>query len=389
MRLSDKLLISLHGAFSSGLPTALCLLATTVSIFTAGTILHVSKAATSFVSQQLSAIGISGVTLYTKEPIQDLTAAIAQISDMQEITEVMPLAMTTGTLRDRESQRSALFMGVGADVTRLYRLTLLHGRSFTPEELAAGESVILVDDQLAEKLYQRTNILGKTVRLSSTKGFLSATVVGVFRSQKQDLESSFGVDIPEIIYLPIKALDDFAGAINTDKIAISCIADADQEQVAAKAAAALTRSTGQRFQYENISGYYTLITEVTDAVGLAILSIGLVAVLVGGLGLMIAMLSAVDRRRQVIGIYMALGAPGSVIVELFLLEGIELCLLGGIAGSGLSLAVMKLLQNMLPLEIQNNVIFAVVAAAGTGGVLFSMLPAIKASRMDPIQALTE
>lgn len=389
MRLSDRLFLSVKSVLTAGLPTVLCVTAITVATFTAGTIFHVSQAANRFVSDQLSRIGIGGVTLYSPEPIRDPDGAAACLAALDGADGIMPFSVTSGVLRGRESRQNAVFMGVNADVTAVYQLEMLHGRGFTPSELAAGEPVILVDDQLAQTLYKRSNILGKQLRLGADSGYIAATVIGVYRSQKQGLESAFGIAIPEIIYLPLNALDDFAGSIVLDKIAVTCLDGVDQDAFGEQAARELTRLTGARFKYENISGYYGLITDVTALTGRAILGIGLVAVLVGGLGLMIAMLSAVDRRRHTIGIYMALGAPAGTVVGLFILEALELCLIGGTAGSLLSLAAMNLLQQMLPIEVRRDVILRVMFWSGISGVFFGILPAVRAARMDPIQALTD
>lgn len=389
MRLADKVFLSLRSAFGAGLPSVLCILAIFVATFTAGTIFHVSRAASGFVEEQLSRIGLGGITVYTAEPIRDLDRVWACLAEIPQVEAVMPLAMTSGTIRSRDEQQSAMFFGVGADVTRVYDLELLCGRSFTPSELAAGESVVLVDDGLAQALYRRINIVGKELRISVQGRFLTARVIGVYRSQKQGLEAAAGVKIPEILYLPLRTLGQLSDGIATDKIAFSCIDGTDPELVAQSAVQMLNRQGEQNFRYENLSDYCQLISDVTDTAGGAILTIGMTAVLVGGLGLMIAMLSAVDRRRQIIGIYMALGTPGSTVIGLLLLESVELCLVGGSLGSILSLVVMQYAAELLPLEIESGVMLFVVLFSGVLGGLFGILPAVRAASMDPIQALTE
>lgn len=121
-----------------------------------------------------------------------------------------------------------------------------------------------------------------------------------------------------------------------------------------------------------------------------IAAIALIALIVGGIGVMNIMLVSVTERTQEIGIRMAVGARQSDILRQFLLEAILLCLIGGILGIALAYGIGQLIA-LSPIDFQliysSTSIIAALACASGIGILFGYLPARNAAQMDPVQAL--
>jgi len=140
---------------------------------------------------------------------------------------------------------------------------------------------------------------------------------------------------------------------------------------------------------ETLEQQMEMISEVTGVLTLIIGSIAAISLLVGGIGVMNIMLVSVTERTREIGIRMALGARRRDILLQFLIEAIVLCLIGGIIGTALGVGgaflVAKLAQ-WPPLISWSTILLAFLFSAGVG-IVFGLLPANKASQLDPIEAL--
>jgi ABC-type antimicrobial peptide transport system permease subunit len=120
-----------------------------------------------------------------------------------------------------------------------------------------------------------------------------------------------------------------------------------------------------------------------------LLSVALISLVVGGVGIMNIMLVSVTERTREIGLRMAVGAKGTDVLRQFLVEAIVLCLIGGAAGLVLGRAGSLLVRQLLhwPVESSIEAIVASILVSASVGVVFGFYPAWKASRLDPIEAL--
>jgi len=147
--------------------------------------------------------------------------------------------------------------------------------------------------------------------------------------------------------------------------------------------------TEGKYMSETMEQQMEMISEVTGVLTMIIGAIAAISLLVGGIGVMNIMLVSVTERTREIGIRMALGARRRDILIQFLIEAIVLCLIGGIIGTLLGVGGACLVAKLAkwpPLISWSTVLLAFFFSAGIG-VIFGLLPANKASLMDPIEAL--
>jgi putative ABC transport system permease protein len=262
------------------------------------------------------------------------------------------------------------------------------GRNFTPAEAAVGARVVVVNEQLATTLFGESDPMDKTLDL----GGVPFKVLGVYHYQASFLS---GGNQPRAI-IPIEAARKHLKANFADiglaviPAANSTRADAIDDVIATmRARHGLRPAVGNDFAiitqdqlfdvYNKIFGAFFLVMVVLSAVGL----------IVGGVGVVAIMMISVTERTREIGVRKALGATRGTILWQFLVEAVTLTGIGAIIGLVLGALVAFLIAKTTPIAASVPPL-AVVAALLTSaftGVLFGMLPAAKASKLDPVTAL--
>jgi putative ABC transport system permease protein len=265
---------------------------------------------------------------------------------------------------------------------------LYPGRNFTAGEAKAGDRVVVINDELAKGLFGESDPLDKTIEIGSEP----FRVLGIYHYKASFLA---GGDNPRAI-VPIEAARKHLGS-SYDDIGIAVIpaasstrADAIDEVIAAmRARHGLRPSADNNFAiitqdqlfdvYNKIFGTFFLVMFVLSAVGL----------IVGGVGVVAIMMISVTERTREIGVRKALGATRGTILFQFLVEAVTLTGVGAVIGLIVGAAVALLIKQTTPVAASVPPL-AVLAALGSScvtGVLFGMLPAARAARLDPVAAL--
>jgi putative ABC transport system permease protein len=285
--------------------------------------------------------------------------------------------------------------GVTANWPQVNPPNMVDGRVFTEQESRSASRVVVINTTAKERLFGDEDALGKEITLNSLSGANRGgpfTVVGVFKDEASFLS---GGERPRII-TSIYALERRLGA-NTRWMGfvIKPHASARQDVTIDDVTSAMRGLRGLRpgresnfviLTQEKLFDVYNKVFGMFFLVMIALSSVGL---LVGGVGVIAIMMISVTERTREIGVRKALGATRGVILWQFLVEAITLTATGAAIGLVVGWAGSLIIRSTTPIasSVPPLAVVAALATSAFTGIVFGMLPALKASRLDPVVAL--
>ena len=268
------------------------------------------------------------------------------------------------------------------------------GRAFEPEEISRGAQVALIGQTVARNLYGGLDPVGQELRIRN----VPFRVVGIMAKKGQ---STWGQDQDDIVFVPLNTARqrvlgrNLANARAVGSIYVK-VRDGESLSVAEEDVKALLRQRhrmqpGQDddFSIRNLADIAATREASARTLALLLAAVAGVSLAVGGIGIMNIMLVSVTERTREIGLRLAVGARQRDILRQFLFEATGLAAIGGAIGVMLGVGAAYLISNAAgwPLLIQPESIVLAVAFSGLVGVFFGWYPALRASRLDPIEAL--
>jgi putative ABC transport system permease protein len=267
------------------------------------------------------------------------------------------------------------------------------GRNLSPMDVRVAAKVVVIGHAIAQKLFFFVDPIGREILVDHR----TYRVVGVFDEKKSAFGGSFDnyVLMPVTTFLNVYGLTDRQGNLRSVNITVRAktpelMNDAiDQTRQILRTQRGVKPGEEDNFDFYNSASLITQFNKMSMGVKLAGFIIGIIALVVAGIGIMNIMLVAVTERTREIGLRKALGARSASIRAQFLLEAVVLCNIGGVVGVlvgfalGNVVAIFTHFQPRIPLE------WAVIGLlfCSAVGIAFGMLPAIRASKLDPIDAL--
>jgi len=309
------------------------------------------------------------------------------------VTAIAPQLRSTVQLVIGGRNATSTAVGVTADYPRVANAEIDTGRMIADADVRSAARVVVVGPSVATKLFGSFDPIGQAVRVNR----VPFTIIGVLESKG----STFGNDNDDLLLVPIStARQRFASAATQgpDDLHVLFVGFDDgidlatakknmvrvlraRNQVPKGEISPFTINTTEEFMKQ--SG---LVTAVFQGVLVAIASISL---LVGGIGIMNIMLVSVTERTREIGLRMALGAKRSDIRNQFLVEAAVLCVIGGLMGLILAAILAPILSSALefPAPVSGVTALGAILFSAFIGLAFGSWPAIRASRLSPIEAL--
>ncbi len=286
-------------------------------------------------------------------------------------------------------------LGVTANWPQVNPPVMVDGRVFTEQESRGAARVVLINTVAAERLFGELDAIDKEIILTSVQGASRGgpfSVIGVFRDEAGFLS---GGDRPRIV-TSVYALDRRLGArVEWMSLVVKPTESARQDLAIDEVTAALRGMRGLRPSRESNFAVVTqekLLDVYNKVVGmffLVMIALSSVGLLVGGVGVVAIMMISVTERTREIGVRKALGATRTVILWQFLVEAITLTASGAGIGLVTGWVISIIVNRATPIHasVPPMAVVAALATSAVTGIVFGMLPALKASRLDPVAAL--
>jgi putative ABC transport system permease protein len=395
---------TLHHAFNSIksqlLRTVLIVLAMSIGVTSVTVLIALSESARSYIVNEFEALGthlvivLPGRTettggappLFGETP-RDLTLDdAASLSRSPYIAAIAPLTIGSAPVTAFGLERETNVFGSTHALLRVRHLSMAQGSFLPKTETDEALSICVIGQTIREQLFANAPALGQWLRINDRR----FRVIGVLASEGQ----SVGVDFDEMVIIPVAS----AQALFDTQSLFRILIEAKSRDAMLKSVDEVKRIIKLRHEGEEditiitqdsvVSAFNKILTALTIAVA----CIGGISLIVAGVLVMNVMLVSVTQRTAEIGLLKALGASQGQVQWLFLAEAMLLSLAGALVGLILGQLVISVIQAVyprFPVELPDWGLLSALGVSILTGLVFGVLPARKAARLDPITALAK
>lgn len=299
------------------------------------------------------------------------------------VENVNPGLMGNAELRANGRVRRSTVFGEGHDFAGAFTMKVQSGSFWTDDDNEQARAQVVLGAKVRHELFPGQNPLGQYLRVGGQR----YRVIGVMEPKGQIL----GLDMDDAVFIPAARAMELFNRPGLMEINVSYRAGADVDEVSRLIAERLIQLHG-REDFTLISQEQALevLSSVLDVITFAVGALGGISLLVGAVGILTIMTMAVTERTAEIGLLRALGARERQVLTLFLGEAMLLSALGGLMGLALGVGIAQGLHLLFPaLPVHTPWLFAVLAelTAITIGLVAGVAPALRAARLDPVEAL--
>jgi putative ABC transport system permease protein len=387
--------VAIDALLANKVKAALTMLGVTIGTTCIVLVVTVTMIGKNYVVAQIEAVGTDLVYAYfpgnhvsrsvaDEISLADLAAARAlpHVVDVAGVHDVGNTAITINGV-----EKSMTLVGVTESFQRIRNLVLVEGRFFDELDMASQSKACLITQDLAKEFNH--DMVGEVIRA----GDLSFTVVGVFRERV----ATFGQSeiTQESVLVPFSLLKYYQGVDYVRTLYVQADSHENVPLVTAELSVMLQsrHREGIAYSVQNLAGILEAARQIARALTIVLLLVGCIVLLISGVGIMNIMLVTVTERTREIGLRKAVGANRREILFQFLIEALLISGLGAVLGILIALSIKVVAEPLVPAQYQVHipisglsVIVAFVVSCSTG-ILFGYLPANRASRLQPTEAL--
>jgi putative ABC transport system permease protein len=379
------------------LRTAMSLLGVAIGVAAVVTLTALGEGARLYVVGQFASIGTNLVILVPGKTEttggmpgmggvpNDLTLedARAILRGVPEIEKAAPMVVGTETVAFLERQRQMGLFGATYEALEVRRLAVASGRFLPPLDWDRGSPVAVLGATAARELFPGRDPLGEIVRVGDWR----MRVIGVLAPRGQQL----GVDMDDVTVVPVATAMKMLNRRSLFRLLLQVRAHTDLDRAKERVLRLITDRHGEEdvtaITQDAVLG---ALTSILGALTLALAGIASVSLAVAGVGIMNVMLVSVSERTREIGLLKALGAGRRQILAAFLAEAVLISSTGGLLGLAIGWLAVRAFVAFYPALPATPPPWAVVAAFSLSvavGAVFGVLPARRATRLDPVAAL--
>ncbi|MGB5297440.1 MAG: ABC transporter permease [Thiogranum sp.] len=307
------------------------------------------------------------------------------LKQLSFVEAVVPFVQGNAEVEAGNRRRRTTIYGAGPQMPEALRMRVNSGAFLPDDDPTAPRALAVLGSKLRQELFAYRNPLGKRITIAGNR----YRIIGVMEPKGQVL----GFDLDDTVYIPAaRALELFnrdtlfeIDVMYRSNVRVDRVVDGIRRTL-------MARHGREDFTITTQEQMLDVLGSILNVLTFAVAAIGGISLLVGAIGIVTIMTIAVNERTSEIGLIRALGARQSQILGLFLGEATVLAAIGGLAGLAMGLGVASLLRLVLPeLPVHTPWIYVVLAEvlAVVLGIISGILPARRAARLDPVEALRD
>ncbi len=398
MILTEAISFSLEALRANRLRTFLTALGLIIGNASVILVVTISLASTDLILDLIRGVGSNLVFANYQGGGQNVAQAAAdfvKLADVQALRDTLgnqiiaatAVMNTTDQIVVNGKVRQVTVDGVDENYPEVRNIVILRGRAFDQSDILLREHVAMLTDKLAIRIFgSQDAAIGQIVKISQ----LRFTVIGTFREKTSTM--GMGEMADETILIPITVMRYFLPFERVDPVYLEVRNARDVPLVSREVGEILQKRhrPGAQYNVQNLKAILDAADSIATILTIVLVIVSAIALLISGIGIMNIMLVTVTERTREIGVRMAVGASRREILLQFLVESVLISLAGGIIGIIIGLLLplsVRLFTNQVHVPIS---VLSVVVAFGvsfTVGVGFGLLPARRASQLNPTEAL--
>jgi len=400
----QSLKIALESLWANKMRSILSMLGIIIGVGAVIAIVSVGTGSTQQVTSRIANLGSNMITVYPRSARGQggrISSASSQEKFSLELTDyiekfcpsvikVIPVKQISGRLISDDINVNATILGTNINYAEVNNYEVDKGNFISENDDGERRQVVVLGSQLAEDLFENDNPIGKRIKVNYDGQVYMFDVIGVMKEKG----GSMGGDLDDRAYIPLSVAMD---KLTNSDFVTSYIAQAASSEKASTAVNELKNFMAKFLGDENEEQFRIIsqdeildtVSSVTETMSIMLGGIAAISLLVGGIGIMNIMLVSVTERTREIGVRKALGARNVHILFQFLMESLNLSSFGGILGIGFGWGAAYFLSKygnwpmvIAPLSVGLAFGFALFI-----GIFFGLYPAMKAAKMNPVDAL--
>ncbi|EGZ47284.1 MacB family efflux pump subunit [Neisseria wadsworthii] len=394
-QLLESFRMSVQAIMSHKMRSLLTMLGIIIGIASVVSVVALGRGTQTKILGDIASIGTNTISIYPGKgfgdrfsgKIKTLTVADAEVIGRQSyVSNVTPMTASSGTITYRNADLTGQLYGVGNQYFDVRGFKLDKGRLFDEQDVKDNAQVVVIDQNTLKKLFpEDENPLGKVILFKKRP----LTIIGTVKEEK----NAFGGDSDSLqLWSPYTTvMNQITGERHISSLIVK-VGDNASSQAAENGLTELliSRHGTEDFFMRNSDSIKQTVESATGTMTLLISSIALISLVVGGIGVMNIMLVSVTERTKEIGVRMAIGARQGNILQQFLIEAVLICLIGGMTGIALSVLIGMTFNHFVTdfaMTFSAMSVVGAVACSTIIGVVFGYIPANRASKLNPIDAL--
>lgn len=387
MKILRIIKVALKNIVSNKLRSALTMLGLIIGISSVIVLVGIGRGSTSQVESSVKSLGTDILTMSITSSDYSLDYTdMKDILELDNVSSVAPYKTVTGTVnRGTTTSSRASIIATNNNYLNITNTKLAKGRKISIVDIENKSKVCILGSDIASTLFSLADPIGENIKLNGD----NYTVIGVLESQG----TSMGQNSDSMILIPFSS----AEYLGSDSTVNSVYVKVNSESSIDRTKTLLENYLRSKLQVS--SDYYSVskqgsmldaMEDISSTLSLLLGGIASISLVVGGIGVMNVMLVSVTERTKEIGIRKSLGARKIDILIQFLIEALVLSLLGGILGIIIGVVLGNILNNFgFSFVYTNWVILISFGSSAAIGLLFGILPAYRAARLNPIDALRQ